>query len=143
MKIVTKNYYQSIKEIEYSPAECVKKVYPIHKAGEKEKILGIPVHIYKENVYDADDVRSYANLPYFSKYVKASEICPIIGYTVEIFDTFISVCRLAYIKVDGEFTYFTNNETYEKYLSVIKGRCSELGNSIYKNIILSDKLINY
>ena len=48
---------------------------------------------------------------------------------------------MAYINIDGKVTYFANNETYEKYLSVIKGRCTELNNPIYKNIILDENII--
>lgn len=140
MKIVTKNYYQTIKEIKFEPAECVKKIYPKHKAGEKIKFLGIPIGKYKENVYDANDVSLYSKNWIKDDYT-FDELIPINGYIFENYDTFISVCRLAYICIDGEYTYFMKNETFEKYLSVIKGRCSELGNSIYKTIILDDSII--
>lgn len=142
MKVVTKNYYQTIKEISYSPAECIKKVFPIHKFGEKEKFLGIPLYTYKDDVYSGNDIVEYTEnfFPYKINFT-FDEIIPIKGYSVEKFDKFISICRMAYINIDGKVTYFANNETYEKYLSVIKGRCTELNNPIYKNIILDENII--
>lgn len=141
MKVVTKNYYQTIKEINYSPAECIKKVFPIHKFGEKEKFLGIPLYTYKDDVYSGNDIVEYTeNFPYKRNFI-FDDIIPRKGYSFEKFDKFISICRMAYINIDGKVTYFANNETYEKYLSVIKGRCTELDNPIYKNIILDENII--
>ena len=142
MKVVTKNYYQTIKEISYSPAECVKKVFPIHKFGEKEKFLGISLYTYKDDVYSGNDLLVYIdNFPIKRRHFVFDDLIPKKGYSLEKFDKFISICRMAYINIDGKITYFANNETYEKYLSVIKGRCTELDNPIYKNIILDENII--
>ena len=142
MKVVTKNYYQTIKEISYSPAECVKKVFPIHKFGEKEKFLGIPLYTYKDDIYSGNDLLVYVdNFPIKRRHFVFDDLIPKKGYSLEKFDKFISICRMAYINIDGKVTYFANNETYEKYLSVIKGRCTELDNPIYKNIILDENII--
>lgn len=142
MKVVTKNYYQTIKEISYSPAECVKKVFPIHKFGEKEKFLGIPLYTYKDDIYSSNDLLVYIdNFPIKRRHFVFDDLIPKKGYSLEKFDKFISICRMAYINIDGKVTYFANNETYEKYLSVIKGRCTELDNPIYKNIILDENII--
>lgn len=142
MKVVTKNYYQTIKEISYSPSECIKKVFPIHKFGEKEKFLGIPLYTYKDDIYLGNDLLVYIdNFPIRRRHFAFDDLIPRKGYSLEKFDKFISVCRMAYINIDGKVTYFANNETYEKYLSVIKGRCTELDNPIYKNIILDENII--
>ena len=86
MKVVTKNYYQTIKEISYSPVECVKKVFPIHKFGEKEKFLGIPLYTYKDDVYSGNDIVEYTeNFPYKRNFI-FDDIIPRKGYSFEKFD---------------------------------------------------------
>jgi len=141
MKVVTKNYYQTIREISYSPAYCIKNVFPIHKFGEKIKFLGIPLSTYEENLYDWSDFAGYCHTFDPGDLVGIDDISPKKGYSIETFDKFVSICKMAYIDIDGEITYFANNEMYEKYLSVIKGRCSEIGNPIYKTIILDKDII--
>ena len=61
-------------------------------------------------------------------------------YTVEDFDTFATIHKRAYIKVDDEIYFFENDETCKQYLSVLKGRCKENDNSIYK--ALDDLIID-
>ena len=137
MKVVTKNYYQTIKEISYSPAECVKKVFPIHKFGEKEKFLGIPLYTYKDDVYSSNDLLVYIdNFPIKRRHFVFDDLIPKKGYSLEKFDKFISICRMAYINIDGKVTYFANNENPEDVAKTLQMLYEDFkNNSIKKNNI--------
>jgi hypothetical protein len=144
MKNVTSTYYQSIRTIDFEEEELVAKIDPTYKKGDWLKFLGIPVKKIKENLYDWNSFYKYAfcgsNQYVSSEYILNNVKTP---FRLDLVDDLILVHRLPYISINGgDNHYFKDDKLWKQYLDVIKGRCKECDNPIYKSIILDNKVID-
>ena len=136
MKNLTKHFYSTIKSIEYESSELVTKVEPMIKKGQWFKFLGIPLFKAKHDIYSKIKLFDYCYFTPFNP--KYEQLEPLDKYKIELIDDLIVIHRKAYIILDDKTFYFDNDDIFNKELSIIKGRCAECDNHVYKKTTLLD-----
>ena len=134
MKLLTSHYYRTIKVIEYDCEELVAKISPKIKKGDRVFFL----QKASEDLYLITDIERFIYTYGYFKYMDAQNIISNIrlGYKAELIDGLIVIHRCSYIKIDGVKYVFKNEEEYRQHLNVLKSRCHDSGNQIYRNVIL-------
>lgn len=141
-KYTSSNFYKSIKRIGFEEEKEVEIIEPSYVKGRKFKIFGIPYGTIKENLYRIPDKYIWYILSCDTeyrycrclKYIDIIECLKDDKYFVSIVDDNVHIYEKAHIIIDDDIRYFSSNNEMKQFLSVLKGRCKECGNKLYKSV---------